>query len=253
VVADPPWILRGVTFTANPGERIAVVGASGAGKTTLLALLPRLYDVTSGQVVVDGVDVRDYSLHALRSAIAIVQQDSFVFSGTIRDNIAYGRPEASDEEIEQAAIAAHAHEFIAGFEEGYQTLLGERGVNLSGGQRQRLSIARAILKNPRILILDEATSSLDSESESLVQVALDRLMSGRTCFIIAHRLSTIRNADRILVLEKGHVAETGSHGELLALGGVYARFIARQATPFAPPAVALEPHVLPTFNGSAAE
>jgi subfamily B ATP-binding cassette protein MsbA len=254
VIANPPWILQGVTFTAQPGERVAVVGASGAGKTTLLALLPRLYDVTSGQVLVDGIDVRDYSLHALRSAIAIVQQDSFVFSGTIRDNIAYGRPEASDEEIEQAAIAAHAHEFIAGFEEGYQTLLGERGVNLSGGQRQRLSIARAILKNPRILILDEATSSLDSESESLVQLALDRLMNGRTCFIIAHRLSTIRNADRILVLDKGRVAETGSHGELLAHGGVYARFIARQnATPFAPPAAPLQPHVVPAFNGSAAE
>ncbi|MDB4991725.1 MAG: Lipid export ATP-binding/permease protein MsbA [Myxococcaceae bacterium] len=254
-VADPPWILKGVTFTAEPGERIAVVGTSGAGKTTLLALLPRLYDVTQGEVVVDDIDVRHYSLHALRSAIAIVQQDSFVFSGTIRDNIAYGRPDASEAEIHAAAIAAHAHSFITSFEEGYDTLLGERGVNLSGGQRQRLSIARAIVKNPRILILDEATSSLDSESESAVQLALDELMRGRTCFIIAHRLSTIRNADRILVLQGGRVVETGTHRELLAQRGVYAQFIAKQA----PHETLLDPQ-LPEAdasrsarNGSAAE
>ena len=228
IAQSAPYVLKGVSFSAEPGERIAVVGASGAGKTTLLALLPRLYDVSEGQVLVDGIDVRDYSLHALRSAIAIVQQDSFVFSGTIRDNIAYGRPDATDEEIRAAAVAAHAHEFIVGFEEAYDTLLGERGVNLSGGQRQRLSIARAILKDPRILILDEATSSLDTDSESLVQAALDRLMRGRPCSIIAHRLSTVRDADRILVLQKGRVVETGTRDELLEQGGVYAGFTRKQ-------------------------
>ena len=228
IAPSAPYVLKGVSFSAEPGERIAVVGASGAGKTTLLALLPRLYDVSEGKVLVDGIDVRDYSLHALRSAIAIVQQDSFVFSGSIRDNIAYGRPDATDEEIQAAAVAAHAHEFIVGYEDGYDTPLGERGVNLSGGQRQRLSIARAILKDPRILILDEATSSLDTDSESLVQAALDRLMRGRTCFIIAHRLSTVRDADRILVLQKGRVVETGTHDELLEQGGVYAGFTRKQ-------------------------
>jgi ABC-type multidrug transport system fused ATPase/permease subunit len=185
--------------------------------------------VNEGRILIDGVCVRDYSLHALRSSIAIVQQDSFVFSGTVRDNIAYGRPEASDAEVEAAARAAHAHEFISRFRDGYATLLGERGVNLSGGQRQRLSIARALLKQPRLLILDEATSSLDAESERIVQSALDNLMNGRTCFIIAHRLCTIRNADRIVVLEHGRVAETGSHAELLSRGGAYARLVQNQS------------------------
>jgi subfamily B ATP-binding cassette protein MsbA len=224
----PPWVLDGISLEVRPGERVAVVGPSGAGKTTLVSLLPRLYDVTVGRIVVDGVDVRDYSLAALRSAIGVVQQDSFLFTGTIRDNIAYGRPDASDEEIVEAAVAAHAHEFITRLPDGYAAVLGERGVNLSGGQRQRLSIARALLKDPRLLVLDEATSALDTESESVVQHALERAMRGRTCFIVAHRLSTIRNADRIFVLERGTVVEMGTHRELLSSGGVYARLVRRQ-------------------------
>jgi ABC-type multidrug transport system fused ATPase/permease subunit len=221
-------VLDGVTLHAAPGQRVAVVGASGAGKTTLVSLLPRLYDVTGGGILVDGVDVRDYSLHALRSSIAIVQQDSFVFSGSIRDNIAYGRPDASEQAVTAAARAAHAHEFIERFADGYDTQLGERGVNLSGGQRQRISIARALLKDPRILILDEATSSLDAESEQVVQEALDALMRDRTCLVIAHRLSTIRKADRIFVLQHGRIVEQGTHADLLAAGGSYAALVRTQ-------------------------
>ncbi len=231
--SDRSWVLRGVALHARRGERVAVVGLSGAGKTTLLSLLPRLYDVSSGRVLVDGIDVRAYGLRALRGAIAVVQQESFLFTGTIFENIAYGRPDASEREVVLAAKAAHAHEFIQRFPDGYGSRLGERGVNLSGGQRQRLSIARALVKDPRILILDEATSSLDVESERLVQLALETLMQGRTSFIIAHRLSTIRSADRILVIEHGRVAECGSHEELLRRTGPYYRLVAAQGSELA--------------------
>jgi subfamily B ATP-binding cassette protein MsbA len=227
--SDSRWVLDGISLDVRPGERIAIVGASGAGKTTLVSLIPRLYDVTSGRLLVDGIDVRAYGLAALRSAIGVVQQDSFLFAGTIRDNVAYGRPDAADEEVIEAAVLAHAHEFIRELPDGYDARIGERGVNLSGGQRQRLSIARALLKRPRILVLDEATSSLDADSEAVVQRALERAMQARTCFIVAHRLSTIRNADRIFVLDAGRVAESGTHRELLSARGVYARLLQNQA------------------------
>jgi subfamily B ATP-binding cassette protein MsbA len=228
---DFGWVLDGVTLEARPGERVAIVGPSGAGKTTLVSLLPRLYDVTQGRVLVDGVDVREYSLPALRSSIAMVAQESFIFTGSVHENIAYGKPDASADEVGAAAVAAHADEFISRFPDGYMTRLGERGVNLSGGQKQRLSIARALLKNPRILVLDEATSSLDAESEAIVQKALEELMRGRTCFVIAHRLSTIRNADRIFVLQAGRIVESGTHRELLSRGTAYASLVRHQTTP----------------------
>nr|WP_189072836.1 ABC transporter transmembrane domain-containing protein [Deinococcus sedimenti] len=214
-------VLRDVTLDVPAGQVVALVGPSGAGKTTLVNLIPRFWDVTGGTLRVDGRDVRDYALTDLRAQVGLVPQETLLFSGSIRENILYGRPDARPDEVEAAARAANAHEFISAFPHGYDTVVGERGVKLSGGQRQRVAIARAILKDPRILILDEATSALDNESESLVQAALERLMQGRTTFVIAHRLSTIRNADRILVMDAGRVTEDGTHAQLLAAGGLY--------------------------------
>jgi ATP-binding cassette, subfamily B, bacterial MsbA len=222
-------ILKDVSFTVRAGQAVAIVGLSGAGKTTLVNLVPRFYDVSGGAILIDGVDVRDVTLKSLRSQIAIVTQDTVLFDDTIANNITYGSPGASREDIETAAKAAHAHEFIATLPEKYETRIGERGQMLSGGQRQRIAIARALLRNSPMLILDEATSSLDAESELLVQDALQTLMRNRTSFVIAHRLSTVRRADAIIVLERGRIAEIGRHDELLARpGGVYAKLYALQ-------------------------
>jgi ABC-type multidrug transport system fused ATPase/permease subunit len=208
-------VLNGVSFHAKMGEKVAIIGPSGAGKSTIAGLILRFYETQSGQLLFDGKPSTDFSLTDIRNQVAIVPQDVLLFGGTIRENIAYGRLNASEEDILIAAQRANAHEFIEGFPEGYGTLVGERGVKLSGGQRQRIAIARALLKDPALLILDEATSSLDSESERLVQEALEELMKNRTSIIIAHRLSTIREADKIIVLEKGKVVESGNHSELM--------------------------------------
>jgi subfamily B ATP-binding cassette protein MsbA len=227
---DPllPWTLENINLQCAPGEVLALVGPSGGGKTTLVSLLPRFWDVDRGRVLLDATDVRDLRLADLRSAIGIVPQDPALFSGTVRENIAYARPGATDAEVEAAARGAHAHEFIERFPDGYDTVVGERGIKLSGGQRQRVAIARAILKNPAVLILDEATSNLDTESERLIEDALGKLLVGRTTLIIAHRLSTVRRADRLVVLDHGRIVEEGSHAELLELGGLYARLYQRQ-------------------------
>ena len=223
-------VLRGLSLLAEPGQIIALVGSSGAGKTTLINLLPRFYDPQEGQIFIDGVDIKSVTLTSLRRQIGIVPQETTLFSGTIAQNIAYGQEEFAQQTIEEAAKIANAHSFISKFSQGYQTWVGERGVNLSGGQRQRIAIARAVLLNPRIMILDEATSALDSESEALVQEALERVMENRTVFVIAHRLSTIRRANCILVLEKGQIVEFGTHSELLVKEGRYAKFYDKQYT-----------------------
>lgn len=221
-------VLDHVSFVAEPGQTVAIMGITGSGKSTIINLIPRFYDVTTGRVTIDGSDIRDVTLESLRDQIGIVLQDTTLFSGTIRDNIAYGRPDASDADVEAAARAAQAHEFITGFTEGYATIVGERGVGLSGGQKQRIAIARALLRNPRILILDDSTSAVDAETEFQIQQALQELMHGRTSFVIAQRISTVRDADLILLLDAGTIAAQGTHDELLRTSALYGEIIDSQ-------------------------
>ncbi|MGB0388158.1 MAG: ABC transporter ATP-binding protein [Ardenticatenaceae bacterium] len=226
-------ILKDVTFEAQPGQTIAIVGPTGAGKTTLVNLIPRFYDLTNGRILIDSHQVRDVTRRSLRSQMGIVPQETFLFAGTILDNIRYGKQDATMEEVSAAAKAAHAHHFIEGMSDGYDTKLGERGGNLSQGQRQLLGIARALLANPNLLILDEATASVDTRTERLIQSALETLLAGRTAFVIAHRLSTIRHADQILVLNQGQIVESGTHHTLLAQSGLYAELYRKQIRPVA--------------------
>jgi ABC-type multidrug transport system fused ATPase/permease subunit len=221
-------LLVDVSFEARPGETTAIVGPTGAGKSTLINLIPRFYDPTHGRVLIDGADVRDLDLHQVRRAIGIIFQETFLFSATVAENIAYGRPDAPREEIERAARAAQAHDFIMALERGYETVIGERGISLSGGQKQRLSIARAFLMNPRILILDDATAAVDSQTERLIQQAMREITRGRTTFIIAHRFSTVQHAHQILVLKEGRIVERGTHAALIRTGGFYSEIFAGQ-------------------------
>jgi subfamily B ATP-binding cassette protein MsbA len=231
-------VLEEIDLAVHCGEVLALVGPSGGGKSTLVDLIPRFHDPSSGRILLDGIDAREIRLHDLRALIGLVTQETILFEGSVRDNIAMGRLGASTEEIAAAAAAANAAEFIARFPEGYDTWIGERGLLLSGGQRQRLAIARAILRNPQILIFDEATSSLDTESEALVQAAIDNLLRSRTAIVIAHRLSTVRNADRIIVLDRGRVVQEGRHEELVAQGGLYRRLYEMQFRDLPDPAKA---------------
>jgi len=236
---DSREILHSIDLEVKRGEVLAVVGSSGAGKSTLVHLIPRFFDVTAGRILIDGLDVRDLTLASLRAQVGIVTQETVLFNDSVRNNIAYGQPHVQQKEVEAAARAALAHDFILALPSGYDTVIGERGVRLSGGERQRLAIARALLKNAPILILDEATSALDSESEALVQSALHNLMTGRTVFVIAHRLSTVRRADRIVVIENGTIADIGAHEELMQKLGTYRRLYELQfASVDAPKAIA---------------
>ena len=221
-------VLHDVTFHIAPGEVVALVGPSGAGKTSIANLLCRFYDPIYGRILLDGHDLRKVQIRSLRQHVAVVLQDTFLFNSTVRENLLYGKPDATDEEMVAAAQTAYAHDFVGQLPHGYDTEIGERGVKLSGGQKQRLALARAILADPRILILDEATSSVDAEAEYLIQQALDEVMKGRTSLVIAHRLSTIRNADKIIALEDGRIREVGDHQDLLARGGLYSQLYQRQ-------------------------
>jgi ABC-type multidrug transport system fused ATPase/permease subunit len=225
-------ILKNVSLQAAPGEMIALVGPTGAGKSTVVNLLPAFYELTSGRILIDEIDIQKVALSSLREHISIVSQEPFLFNGTVRENILYGRLDATEEELIAAARAANCHEFITRLAEGYDSRVGERGVKLSVGEKQRVSIARALLKNAPILILDEATASVDTATERLIQEALERLMNGRTTFVIAHRLSTIRRASQILVVKHGEIVERGTHDELIALGGLYSRLAHIQNTTF---------------------
>jgi ABC-type multidrug transport system fused ATPase/permease subunit len=226
--APGQWALRDLTLDVPPGERVALVGLSGAGKSTLVNLIARFYDPTSGRIEVDGRDLRTVTIRSLRRQIGLVPQETVLFRGTIHDNIAYARPDASRDDVIDAAKAANAHEFITQLPQAYDTVMGDDALQLSGGQRQRLAIARALMNRPRLLIFDEATSALDSESEALVQEAVDRITHGRTTFMIAHRLSTVRGADRIVVLDQGQIVEEGTHDDLLTRDGTYARLLRLQ-------------------------
>ncbi|MFM9277538.1 ABC transporter ATP-binding protein [Paenibacillus jiagnxiensis] len=226
--SDSHYVFSNISITANPGEYIALVGSSGVGKTTLCSLIPRFYDTSEGVIKIDGMNIKGVTLKSLRDSIGIVQQDVYLFSGTIKENILYGKPWATDEEIIEAAKHANAHDFIMGLVDGYDSYIGQRGVKLSGGQKQRLSIARVFLKNPPILIFDEATSALDHESEKVIQESFEKLARNRTTFVIAHRLSTIKNADRILVLSEQGIAEEGTHEQLITKNGIYAKFYGMQ-------------------------
>jgi ATP-binding cassette, subfamily B, multidrug efflux pump len=242
-VGDGREILRGVSFTVQPGQVVALLGTTGSGKSTLTNLIPRFYDATGGAVLIDGLDVRDVTLESLRSQVGIVLQEALLFSGTVRENIAYGRPDANQADVETAAKAAQAHEFVQGLPNGYDTVVGERGVGLSGGQRQRIAIARALLVNPRLLILDDSTSAVDAQTEGLIQDALDRLMRAahRTTFVIAQRVSTVRDADLILVLDEGVIKASGTHEHLLETSELYNEILGSQLRPDAPRVPSTEP------------